>query len=520
MNHKRLLLILVLFALSSLFETKPINTKYIYEEDGKIVSSPTIFADSPIKYVVALMMENRSFDHLLGWLHEINPEIDGLTGAEYNAVNLDDPNSELVYVNKNGYNHSPDDPNHDFENTTRELFGVYYPYWDEDPSKTQPKCNGFVHNAYYAGNNISNPMSMFTNDSAPVINTLAMEFAVIDRWFASLPGPTDPNRGFVMSGTSNGMIENFNGTLWNQQSYFDFLTQNNITWNGFYQDDPWALYYFNDTVNNPENQQKIQHIDRFFANLKSGKLAQFTWLQPRMNPHITGPPTWQHPDALVSEGERLIKEIYEALRGSEFWNELAFVITYDEPGGFFDHVPPPQQNIPSPDNIIAVNGFNFERLGIRVPALVISPWVAKGTVVHDPPAVDRPDPTSLYDHTSIMSTTNYIFKIDKHLTQRDAWSGRFASLFTQLSSPRTDCPETLPSVAAWTYGDLQRQRVKPINDHQRIQVEFYCKFNHPQDKFCGFDVNFQYDSELFLQRELPVFLENIAKNKVLQQSDS
>ena len=79
----------------------------------------------------------------------------------------------------------------------------------------------------------------------------------------------------------------------------------------------------------------MHHLDRFFENIKKGELAQFTFLQPRMNPHINGPPTWQHPDALVSEGEQLIKEIYEALRGSDLWNELAFVVIYDECGGSF-----------------------------------------------------------------------------------------------------------------------------------------------------------------------------------------
>ena len=147
--------------------------------------------ESPIKHLVVLMMENRSFDHILGWLKQLNSEIDGLDGSEYNPTYLSETTSDLVYVNQNGYNESPDDPHHDFENTTRQLFGVYYPYWLQNPSKTNPLNNGFVHNAYISGHNLSNPMSMFTidNSSAPVLNNLAMEFAVIDQWFASIPGP-------------------------------------------------------------------------------------------------------------------------------------------------------------------------------------------------------------------------------------------------------------------------------------------------------------------------------------------
>ena len=174
---------------------------------------------------------------------------------------------------------------------------------------------------------------------------------------------------------------------------------------------------------------------------------------------------------------------------------------------------PPQEGIPSPDNVTAVNLFNFDRLGIRVPAVIISPWVEKGTVVHDPSPIDSPSTTSKYDHTSVMATANYIFGIDDHLTARDEWSGRFASLFQTRSTPRDDCPMKLPEVShKSTYLDIEKQRAKPLNDHQSIQVRYYCQMNHPNDKMCGRDVITQGDSELFLQRELPILLRNLEKN--------
>lgn len=89
----------------------------------------------------------------------------------------------------------------------------------------------------------------------------------------------------------------------------------------------------------------------------------------------------QHPAHSIKEGERLIKNVYEALRNGPLWNETLFIINYDEHGGFYDHVPPPQVDIPSPDGIKNVVGFKFERLGIRVPMLAISPWIEKGTLV-------------------------------------------------------------------------------------------------------------------------------------------
>ena len=144
-------------------------------------------AESPIEHVIVLMMENRSFDHMLGWLHESNAEIDGLDGSEWNSLNSQDPTSPKIYVNKNGFDISPTDPNHDLNSTTEQIFGFYKPM--NQPAI--PRMNGFVQNSYESNLNTTTVMSMFTedSDSAPVINTLAMNYAVFDRWYASIPGP-------------------------------------------------------------------------------------------------------------------------------------------------------------------------------------------------------------------------------------------------------------------------------------------------------------------------------------------
>jgi phospholipase C len=371
---------------------------------------------SPIEHIIVLMMENRSFDHLLGYLHLEHPEIDGLTGQESNPYSTTDPNSELQYVNKNGYDEGPDDPGHNWQDTAEQIYGYVI-----DPTKTgDPKMNGFAQNAIARRHVVDNPFSMFTIESAPIINTLALEFAVFDHWYCSVPGPTDPNRAYMMSGTSNGAITNFNGTLLGQQSYFDYLRVHGISWRAYYQDDPWAIMYFKD-MHEAVNHRFVGTLDQFYEDLGNGNLAQFTLLQPRMTSR-NGPPTWQHPDASVKEGERLYKAIYEALRASPFWQKLAFIITYDEHGGFYDHVAPPQEGVPSPDGVKASNGFAFDRLGIRVPTVLISPLVKAGTVVHKP---SGPTPTSQYESTSIIATANKIFGINKHLYARDSWAGTF-----------------------------------------------------------------------------------------------
>lgn len=128
------------------------------------------------------------------------------------------------------------------------------------------------------------------------------------------------------------MVNNFNGTLWSQQSYFDLLTTQNVSWQAFYDSDLWAIGYFED-MRTPQNAANIHDMEVFFEQLERNELPQFVWLQPRMLVHPTrGPPNWQHPDASLREGERLIKRVYEALRSSVFWSKSALVLTY---GMFF-----------------------------------------------------------------------------------------------------------------------------------------------------------------------------------------
>jgi len=285
------------------------------------------------------------------------------------------------------------------------------------------------------------------------------------------------------------------------------LRLHGVSWRAYYQDDPWAIMYFQD-MHTKVNQPFIGTLDKFFTELEAGSLSQFTILQPRLGTH-SGPPTWQHPDASIAEGERLYKSIYEALRKSPFWNELAFVLTYDEHGGFYDHVAPPQIGIPNPDGVVAKNGFNFDRLGIRVPTVVVSPWIARGRVIHEPTV--PPTPTSHFDGTSVIATANKIFGITEHIHARDAWAGTFEDLFLELDQPRQDCPMILPDIPAYTTEAYARQKLSPLNDHLEIQVEFYCRMNK-RDENCGKIIKNQGEASEFIAQELPIFLANLQKS--------
>eukprot|EP01084_Bolivina_argentea_P318588 552527_1 len=376
----------------------------------RLISS-TQESENPIKHLIILMMENRSFDHYLGWLKQTNnSEIDGLNGNEFNCVIPNDTTSQCITVSKNGYDTGPDDPDHSFYGTINEIYG----YNKSVNTTATPQQNGFVYSAHLLNHDITNPMRMFTinNSSSKILNTLGLEYAIFDKWFCSLPGPTDPNRAFAMSGTSNGMITDWNGTQWNQQSYFDLLTKNNISWTGYYDTVLWEFAAFKD-LTKPPNSNYIHPISKFYKDLKNEtqSIPSFIWIQPSYATTIeNGPPNWQHPDASVEIGEQLIQSIYEALRDSVYWNESALVITYDEHGGFYDHVSPPQNNVPPPDTVYAENGFKFDRLGVRIPTILVSPWINKGTVVHSP--INGPYKMSQYEGTSNIATANKLFGLD------------------------------------------------------------------------------------------------------------
>ena len=146
--------------------------------------------------------------------------------------------------------------------------------------------------------------------------------------------------------------------------------------------------------------------------------------------------------------------VYEALRASPIWNDTALVVTYDEHGGFFDHVPTPVVGVPSPDGVACVDcapeaaSFNFTRLGVRVPAIVASPWVPRGTVVHGPDPAVAPTNTSEYELSSLSATVKGLFGAPAFLNARDAWAAPLHWVFedSPLVEPRGDCPATLPDV--------------------------------------------------------------------------
>jgi phospholipase C len=406
-------------------------------------------AGSPgIEHVFVLMLENRSFDHLLGF-SDISGA-DALTGAPTKINGLDGTESNSfkgqTYTASPGADYRmPTDPGHEFPNVLDQLCGPAARY---QPGGPYPAIDnsGFV-DSYVAsgGRDPSEVMKCFRAEQLPVLNAIAREFVVCDNWYASMPGPTWPNRTFVHAASSGGLdhspttaeiiawetVDGFpikNGTI------FDALSKNGIT-RRLYGGDDFPMVA----------ALKGIHLDDIRDySLFAGDLAQaqypfsYIFIEPSydvLNDYRGG--TSEHPLADITRGEALIKATYESIRNSAVWPTSLFIVTWDEHGGFFDHGAPPDAPAPgdtAPGSKFNRFGFTFERYGPRVPAIVVSPLIPKNLIDH-----------RLYDHASIPATLEALFGLNA-LTERDAKATRLDSLIT-LQVARIDAPETLPAPA-------------------------------------------------------------------------
>ncbi|KAI9598210.1 phosphoesterase family-domain-containing protein [Syncephalis fuscata] len=411
--------------------------------------------DNRIEHVVVLMLENRSFDHILGRMNSAIPELDGLKGDEKNYWDLKDQRKGFLTVKNNTYWRAPLDPEHTILDSNKEIFGL-----DKVPTpypKTAP-MNGFAHTAaelITKGPNITecrqHVMSAWPADSLPITHTLAKEFAVFDRWFASMPGPTLPNRQYLHAATSNGVTDHLYMKLvkgYQQKTIYQNLNKKKIDWKIYFHDFPLSMTMTE--LRSSNNLRNFLLIDRFYQHARENKLPKYSILEPGYHDFKNFPANDNHPPHSSAAAERFIKRVYETLRASPAWNKTLLVITYDENGGYYDHVSPPMAGVPSPDGVDgnkgeAGAGFRFDRLGIRVPTILVSPWLRRGSVYHE---AQGPQPTSQFEHSSIPGFLKRHFQLDNYLTKRDEWAGAIEPALTELTKMRTDCPTKLPSIAS------------------------------------------------------------------------
>jgi phospholipase C len=303
------------------------------------------------------MMENRSFDHLFGSLSlvEGRSDVDGLAAEMFNETNdgtrLHPAPADLMCV---------EDPAHGFD--------AAHLQWNEGA------CDNFVriHEQSYGTARAHHVMGYLDRATAPASYALADHYALCQRWFCSVMGPTWPNRYYSLQSTSNGLVGNLpiNEAL---PSLFSRLDGPSI---------PWAQYYGNISfsallVGHSLEQAEYQKLDAFFDDAAAGTLPPYAHLDPIFGLND------DHPPAHPLSGQILLASIYAALAASPQWNECLLVVTYDEHGGFFDHVSPPT----------TADAFeNFQQMGFRVPALVIGPYV-KSQVS-----------STVFDHTSTIAS--------------------------------------------------------------------------------------------------------------------
>lgn len=440
-----------------------------------------------IEHVVVLVFENRPFDHVYGFAQRELPGINGLTGDEYNFYDPNDPSKGKVGVKRGGAPYvCTYGPSHSFASTCIDNFGLNAtcasgPY----PPTTQ---SGFL----YEAQGHEEVMWQFSPEQLPVKMALAAEFALMDAYHASFPGPSTPQHLFIMSATSAGCTNTEEpyrcqaGRTYPQKTVFQNLLEANKTFAYYYNDTAWNTFL--EFFNTKEGAAGVQNYDAFYHAAKTGTLPNFAFMLPREGTNATTGEgsNDDHPCHDVALGEKLLKDTYEALRAGPAWNRTLLIVTYDDAGGFYDHAPLPTEGVPPPDDVPSCSSKTaFDYLGNRLPTLLISPWVAKGAVIHDPPGeagtVFRPEATSKFEHSSISSTLKHLFGLPAFLTRRDAWAAPLTSALTE-AAPRTDTmlhtpepPKPSSEAAVHSCGDpekLTRRQLRRIRSWEaRNQVE-------------------------------------------------
>lgn len=424
-----------------------------------MVGSPGPAAGGPrIEHVVVLMLENHSFDHLLGFLRHPKPqEFDGLwPGRFHNPDKAGTP----IPVSDDGLAFGVD-PDHSHQGALDQIA----PAGDVDTN------GGFVRNYEDVAGAGNGGVIMRCLDPAvhcKSLATLAQEFAVCTAWFSSVPGETWPNRNFAHAATSGGTA-NIEGGLYFDRTIFEVLAkQKGRTWRIYYDGTPevwcyprlWRPTTFVDFL--LRRRSRIGNwfeSSQFAEHARTDDLATYTFIEPAHNGFFSpdGSPrrtNSQHPhnnmddrDADFKAGEVLIASVYEALRANaDVFNKTLLVITYDEHGGMYDHVQPPTSCPPGVGSWRGITRriggwlraradrkagrktskrFDFGRLGVRVPTVLVSPWIEPGTIVPD-----------TLEHASIPRTLRELFAAgSKPLTNRDREAKTFHHVVTTSPLP-------------------------------------------------------------------------------------
>ncbi len=360
-------------------------------------------AASGIDHIVVVMMENRSFDHFLGWLPGADGKQAGLTYVDRYAI----PHTtfhQSAYASC-GFN----DPDHSYEGGRIEY--------------NKGRCDGWLK----AGQNDELAISYYAKPDLAFLGQAAPAWTACDRYFSAVMAETYPNR-FYQHAAQTDRLHN-STTISTLPTIWDSLAAAGITGRYYFSDVPFTALW------------GTKHLDisrpfaEFLLDAAAGQLPQVSFIDPRFEDEASGTSSDDHPHADIRAGEAFLNEVYEAVTSSPNWANTMLVVNFDEWGGFFDHVAP--STAPDVSSQTALRGF-------RVPALVISPRARRGYVDH-----------TVYDHTSVLRAIEWRWNLPA-LTPRDAAAANIAQALDFTSAPRTDVPHfTVPQfVAAVCPGNL------------------------------------------------------------------
>jgi phospholipase C len=348
---------------------------------------------SGIEHVVVVMMENRSFDHFLGWLPGADGNQAGRTYFDQAGV----PHSTYHLTDYQGCGHS--EPDHSFVGGRVEL--------------DNGACDGWLR----AGQNDDYAIGYYTQEDLAFFGQAAPQWVTLDRYFSAIMAGSFANRMYQHAAQTDRIDNSLE--LSTLPTIWDRLAEAGLTGRYYFSDVPflalWGAKYL----------PILRLFPRFLEDCAVGTLPQVSFVEPYFLGARQGLSSADHPFADIRNGQAFLNSVYRAVTSSPAWPQTVLVITYDEWGGFFDHVPPPRVPDVHAD-------LDYGLLGFRVPALLISPWSARPFVSH-----------AIFEHTSVLRLIEWRWGLTP-LTVRDASANNLAEaldfISSQPSAPVYDVP--------------------------------------------------------------------------------
>lgn len=373
-------------------------------EDFKPVAQSPLSLPTPessgVDHIVAVTMENRSFDHLFGWMPNADGMQAGLTYLDHNGV------VHPTYSLSGNYTGCPGtDPDHTYEGARITYDGGKMDGFLLDTVNDE-LCIG-----YYGANDI------------PFYAALARNYTTCDRYFASILGPTVPNRLFIHAAQTDRLADT--GGITTLPTIWDRLAAANVSRAYYYNNLPfltsWGTKY----------QDIMKPWSQFQSDAADGSLPSVAFVDPLFTVLDDGSGNDDHPHADIRKGETFLHDVFQAVSTGPGWSSTVLIINFDEWGGFFEHVPPPRAQAANNVDTDIINGKTL--LGMRIPAVIASPWTAGNP---DNPTVN----SMVFDHTSVLKLIEWRWGLEP-LTPRDASSDiNNLAYALNFSHPQTAVP--------------------------------------------------------------------------------